>query len=297
MTTAPLPASPGTPSTPSTPGTAAAAARTLNTRAVDGGTTRATLEGKVALITGAAGGIGHATAARFAAAGARLVLADLDAARGEKAAAGLCAAGADALAVHVDVTDDGSVAAMAARTIDHFGKIDVLFHVAGGSGRRRGDGPVHKATVEGWDWTLNLNLRSAFLCARAVVPHMLERGSGSVIFLSSIQGLAGGGEWFDAHGYVAAKSALVGLTRAMATYYAPQHIRVNAICPGTIRTPMAARVDSDPALLAFVARMQPLTGGPGEADDVAAAAHFLASDDARMITGISLPVDGGWSAF
>lgn len=265
--------------------------------ALPGSSTSATLDGKVALITGAAGGIGRATASRFAVAGARLVLADLDGARGEEAAAALREAGAGALAVQTDVTDEASVAAMAARTMDHFGKIDVLFCVAGGSGRRRGDGPVHRATVEGWDWTLNLNLRGAFLCARAVVPQMLNQGSGSVIFLSSIQGLAGGGEWFDAHGYVAAKSALVGLTRAMATYYAPQRIRVNAICPGTIRTPMAARVDSDPALLAFVARMQPLTGGPGEADDVAAAALFLASDDARMITGISLPVDGGWSAF
>jgi len=257
---------------------------------------RTGLGGKVAIVTGAGGGIGAAAAARFARAGARLLLAELDPHKGAATEASVRALGADGRFVETDVTEPAAVERMAALAVEHFGGIDILFHVAGGSGRRRGDGPVHQCTAEGWDWTLDLNLRSAFLCARAVVPSMLDAG-GSILFLSSVQGLVGGGTWFDAHAYATAKTALLGLTRSMATYYAPHRIRVNALCPGTIDTPMSARVRSDPALADFVARMQPLTGGPGEPADVAEAALFLASDAARFITGVALPVDGGWTAF
>jgi NAD(P)-dependent dehydrogenase (short-subunit alcohol dehydrogenase family) len=255
-----------------------------------------TLDGKVAVITGAGGGIGAATAGRFARAGARLVLADIDPEKGVAAEAAIRAMGADARFVETDVTHPPAVQHMADRAVQHFGGIDALFHVAGGSGRRRGDGPVDRCTLEGWDWTLNLNLRSAFLCARAALPHMLETG-GSILFLSSVQGLVGGGSWFDTHAYATAKTALVGLTRSMATYYAPRGVRVNVLCPGTIRTPMSARTMTDPDVAGYVTRMQPLTGGPGEPEDVAEAALFLSSDAARFITGVALPVDGGWTSF
>lgn len=255
-----------------------------------------TLDGKVTVITGAGGAIGTATAERFARAGARLVLAELDPAKGAAVDAAVRTLGAEAHFIETDVTEPTAVERMADLAVRHFGGIDALFHVAGGSGRRHGDGPVHECTLEGWDWTINLNLRSAFLCARAVLPHMLESG-GSVLFLSSVQGLVGGGSWFDRHTYATAKTALIGLTRSMATYYAPQHIRVNVLCPGTIRTPMSARTATDPALADFVARMQPLANGPGEPEDVAEAALFLTSDSARFITGVALPIDGGWTAF
>lgn len=255
-----------------------------------------TLDGKVTVITGAGGAIGTATAERFARAGARLVLAELDPVKGAAVEAAARALGAEAHFIETDVTEPTAVERMANLAVRHFGGIDALFHVAGGSGRRRGDGPVDRCTIEGWDWTLNLNLRSAFLCARAVLPYMLESG-GSILFLSSVQGLVGGGSWFDRHAYATAKTGLVGLSRSMATYYAPRHIRVNVLCPGTIRTPMSARTEIDPALADFVARMQPLANGPGQPEDVAEAALFLSSDAARFITGVALPVDGGWTAF
>jgi NAD(P)-dependent dehydrogenase (short-subunit alcohol dehydrogenase family) len=256
------------------------------------------LIGRTAIITGAAGGIGSASAERFARAGARLVLADVDAERGVALEQRLRDAGGDAVFVAADVRDESAIDQVVEAARRWSGRIDVLFHVAGGSGRRHGDGPVDRCSPAGWDWTLDLNLRSAFLCARAVVPHMLEGGrGGSIVFTSSVQGLVGGGQWFENVGYVAAKHGLVGLTRAMATYYAGRHLRVNVLCPGTIRTPMSARVSTDPALADVVARLQPLAGGPGEPEDVAEAALFLASDAARFITGVALPVDGGWTAF
>lgn len=254
------------------------------------------MDGSVVLITGAGGGIGSVSARRFARAGARLVLVDIDPRGGETAASAAREIGADVIFVETDVTDPAAVERMADIAVDRFGTIDALFHIAGGSGRRHGDAPVHECTLDGWDWTMNLNLRSAFLCARAVLPQMINRG-GSIVFLSSIQGLAGGGSWFDRHAYATAKTALIGLTRSMATYYAPSHVRVNAICAGTIRTPMSARTASDPTLADFVARMQPLADGPGEPDDVAEAALYLTSNASKFVTGVALPVDGGWSAF
>jgi NAD(P)-dependent dehydrogenase (short-subunit alcohol dehydrogenase family) len=193
-----------------------------------------------------------------------------------------------------DVTRSDEVAAAVQATAEQFGRLDVLFNVVGISGRRLGDGPVDQCTEEGWDTVLTVNLKSVYLCCRHALPHM-ERGA-SIVNLASVLGLVGGDEHFATHAYAASKGGVIALTRAMAVTYAPRGIRVNALCPGLIETPMSARAQSDPDVLALLPRQQPLTGAMGRAIDVANAALFLASDESAFITGAVLPVDGGWTA-
>ncbi len=247
------------------------------------------LAGKVAIVTGAAGGIGGAAVAHFLASGARVLAMD-------RAAAGLPAAAEGLLPFVGDVTDAEACVAAVARVTATWGALHVLFNTAGLSGRRYGDGPVHSCTEAGWDVVLNSNLKSVFLMCRAAIPALVSSGGGSIVNLSSVLGLVGGGDLFATHAYAASKAGIIGLTRAMASHYAPQRIRVNALCPGLVQTPMAARALADEATMEYVRRMQPLLGGPASPQQVAAAAAFLASDAAAAITGVVLPVDGGWSA-
>ena len=250
------------------------------------------LDGKVAIVTGAAGGIGRAAVAQFAAAGARVLAVDRD----EAGLAELPANGGAVRTFVADVTEAAACTAMIERAVQTWDALHVLFNIAGISGRRFGDGPVDQCSEEGWDAVLTTNLKSVFLCCRAAIPAMLASGGGSIVNLSSVLGLVGGGDLFATHAYAASKAGIVGLTRAMASYYAPRHIRVNALCPGVIATPMARRALADPATMAHVATMQPLVAGPGTPEQVATAALFLASDAAALITGAVLPVDGGWTA-
>ncbi|MFN3332664.1 MAG: SDR family NAD(P)-dependent oxidoreductase [Caldilinea sp.] len=247
---------------------------------------------KVILVTGAASGIGRATALRCAAEGAHVVLFDIAAdALAETAAA----IGVErALAVAVDLTQPPAVEAAMAQAIDRWGRLDGVFNVAGGSGRRHGDGPVDQCTVEGWRWTLDLNLTSVFLVCKYATPALLA-SRGAIVNLASVLGLVGGDADFATHAYAASKAGVIGLSRAMASYYAPAGLRVNVIAPGLIATPMSQRAQQDPAILARLPQLQPLTGAMGTPEDVAAAAVYLLSDDARFVTGAVLTVDGGWT--
>jgi NAD(P)-dependent dehydrogenase (short-subunit alcohol dehydrogenase family) len=247
------------------------------------------LAGKVALITGAAGGIGGAAVQLFLAEGARVAALDR-----ETIADNPLPKGNVLLRVTADVTHSDEVAAAVAATLARFGRLDVLFNVVGISGRRLGDGPVDQCTEEGWETVLQVNLKSVYLCCRHAVPHLAT--GASIINLASVLGLVGGDEHFATHAYAASKGGVIALTRAMAVTYAPRGIRVNALCPGLIETPMSARAQSDPEILALLARLQPLTGAMGRPLDVARAALFLASDESAFITGAVLPVDGGWTA-
>lgn len=251
--------------------------------------TKGRLAGKVALITGAAGGIGGATTQLFLAEGAHVAALDREAITD-----GRPPGGAQLLRLTADVTRTEEVAAAVAATLDRFGRLEVLFNVVGISGRRLGDGPVDQCTEDGWDTVLQVNLKSVYLCCRHALPHM-ARGA-SIINLASVLGLVGGDEHFATHAYAASKGGVIALTRAMAVTYAPRGIRVNALCPGLIETPMSARAQSDPEILALLTRRQPLTGAMGQPLDVARAALFLASDESAFITGAVLPVDGGWTA-
>jgi NAD(P)-dependent dehydrogenase (short-subunit alcohol dehydrogenase family) len=247
------------------------------------------LSNKVAVITGAAGGIGRAAVQRFLEEGATVVGIDLAVEALTEELPAL------PLTVAADVTRADEVEQALARTESDFGRIDVLFNVVGASGRRLGDGPVDACTEEGWDWVLAVNLRSVFLCCKYAVAAMRRAGSGSIINMASVLGMVGH-EAFDTHAYAASKGGVIALTRAMAARYAREHIRVNAVAPGLVRTPMSRRAQEDPAVAEILSDLQPLTGDFGHPEDVADAAVYLASDESRFVTGVVLPVDGGWTA-
>jgi NAD(P)-dependent dehydrogenase (short-subunit alcohol dehydrogenase family) len=253
------------------------------------------LENQVVMISGASG-IAAATARLAAGEGARLFVVSLEAAECEALAEtlpGLRYAAAD--------LTDAEAADHAVRCcLEAFGRIDALFNVAGASGRRWGDGPVHACTDEGWDRTLAVNLRTMFLLSRRVIGQMLGQPvraaglRGAVLNMGSVSAFSPEPEHFAAHAYQAAKGAVVSLSLAMAAYYAPHKIRVNVVAPGLVRTPMSRRAQSDAEIMEFIRNKQRLAGGILEPEDVARAAVFLLSDEARHITGEVLTVDGGW---
>jgi NAD(P)-dependent dehydrogenase (short-subunit alcohol dehydrogenase family) len=193
------------------------------------------------------------------------------------------------------------VDAAGAAAVARFGRIDGLFAVAGGSGRRFGDGPIHELTAEGWERTLAVNLRSQALTCRAVVRQMLAQETndsgtrGSILLMGSVTATDPAPEFFATHAYAAAKGATVGLMTAMAATYAPDLIRVNAVAPSLTDTPMAARAAGDARIRAFTRRKQPLAGEMMDPDEIAHAAVYFLSDESRVVTGQLLKIDGGWS--
>lgn len=254
-------------------------------------------DGPVALVTGAAGGIGGATAAAFATAGFRVLAVDrepLPAADDEAASAGDDAAVGAVVAHRADLVRDDQAAGAVAAAIERFGRLDAVACCHGGSGRRFGDGPVDECTVAGWDATLELNLKSVFLVCRHAVPALRDAGGGAIVTVGSVLGLVGGDRAFATHAYAASKGAIVALTRSMAVAYAADGIRCNVVCPALIATPMSERAQADAAVRARLAELQPLTGDFGRPEDVAEAILHLAT--ARFTTGTVLTVDGGWTA-
>jgi NAD(P)-dependent dehydrogenase (short-subunit alcohol dehydrogenase family) len=246
------------------------------------------LDGQVAVVTGAAGGIGGAVCAALAGAGARVLALDREADR---------IAAADGVVPRpCELTSSEEVRAAVADALARWGRLDVAFHGAGISGRRLGDGPVDECTEEGWAAVLAANLTSVFLCCKHVVPAMLDGGGGSIVNLASVLGLVGGDEDFATHAYAASKGGIVALSRAVAVTYAARRVRCNVICPGLIATPMSRRAQEDPRIRARQAELQPLLGDLGAPEDVASAALWLAGPQSRMVTGVVLPVDGGWTA-
>ncbi len=258
------------------------------------GATAGRLRDKVSLITGAASGIAQATALRFADEGAALVLIDQNTEGLEATAHAAREKGVRAQTIVADVSSSTAVQSAVVAAIEEYGRLDAVFNAVGVSGRRWGDGPVDACTEEAWALVLNVNLTSMFLVCKYTLPHLLKT-RGVVVNLSSVLGIVGGDEDFATHAYAASKGAIISLSRAMASYYAPRGVRVNVVAPGLIATAMSKRAQTDAHIQARLGQLQPLTGAMGEPQDVAAAVAYLASDDARFVTGTVLTVDGGWT--
>ncbi|MBI1915661.1 MAG: SDR family oxidoreductase [Planctomycetes bacterium] len=253
------------------------------------------LRDKRCLIVGGTSGIGWAAGRRFLQEGARLAVAGLDEPHSHQGIISLMEAAGPCLSIGCDARDPKQVEEAFAFTVQVFGGLDVLYHVAGGSGRKDGDGPLHECTDEGWQTTLDLNLKSTFLTNRAAVRHFLaQKQPGVILNMASVLALAPSPHYFDTCAYTAAKAAIIGMSRLAAARYAADGIRVNVLAPGLVDTPMAARAVGDPAVRAFLRTKQPLAAGPARPEEVADAAVFLCSDAARLVTGVVLPVDGGW---
>jgi NAD(P)-dependent dehydrogenase (short-subunit alcohol dehydrogenase family) len=250
------------------------------------------LEGKSILIIGGTAGLGLSAAGACAREGARLVLVGRDDAGIEEARGNF----PDAVVTAADATDPASADRAVKEAVAKFGRLDGLYHVAGGSGRSAGDGPLHEISDGGWDATLQMNLTSAFYSNRAAVQQFLrQKQGGAVLNVGSVLGFSPSPHFFATHAYAAAKAAIIGFSRSCAAYYAKDNIRFNVIAPGLVQTPMAARAAADRNIQQFLQTKQPLDGGRiGRAADLDAAVVLLLSDAGAFITGQVLSVDGGW---
>jgi NAD(P)-dependent dehydrogenase (short-subunit alcohol dehydrogenase family) len=249
------------------------------------------LKNKVAIVTGAGDGIGRGIAQRFGCEGAAVVVAELNAASGDSAAQSIRGTGGKAVFIQTDVSDEAQVKSMVDETLHRYGRIDVLCNNAAVLLIHE-EARAHELTNEAWDRTMAVNLRGYWLCSKYVIPAMLRQGAGSIIHVASPTGLFG---FTRLTAYSASKGGVIGLMRAMAADYGPEHIRVNAIVPGTIDTPMNAVELSDPGTRQRFAQIAPARR-LGTPDDLAGMALFLASDDSDYCIGGIFTVDGGLTA-
>lgn len=249
------------------------------------------LEGKVAVITGGASGIGAATVKRFCAEGAAVVIADLNDAGGRELVGAVAAAGGRAAFQRTDVSREADVQAAMQRAVSDYGRLDAVFNNAGLGGAI---GPLEETSVEDWDRTQAVLLRGVFLGIKHAIPHLRAAGGGSIISTASVAGLRGGA---GPHAYSAAKAGVINLTRSAALELGAQHIRVNCICPGGIHTPLLTSrfPGGGEALTPLLAMLQPIPRA-GYPEDIAAMALFLASDESSFVTGAAMVVDGGFTA-
>ncbi len=251
------------------------------------------LSGKSIVVIGGTTGLGLSAARAFAEAGARVVAVGRNAESCEEARVALGNSGA---VVSADACDPQTAPSAIDEAVRTFGGFHGLYHVAGGSGRRMGDGPLHEITDDGWRATFEMNLTALMMSNRAAVRQFLAQGTGgSILNMSSVLGFSPSPEHFATHAYAAAKAAAIGFSKAIAAYYAPRDIRVNVLAPALVETPMSQRATADEAIMGFIKTKQPLDGGRiGQPADLDAAAVYFMGDGALFTTGQVLAVDGGW---
>jgi len=247
------------------------------------------LSGCVALITGSTG-IAAATARLFHQEGARVAVVDRAAENLEALANTL----PDLLTITADLVEAGAAKRVVETTCAQFGRLDVLVNIAGISGRRFGDGPAHAATDAGWDVVMNTNARTMFSMCREALAPMLAQGSGVIVNTASVLAYAPNPDFFATHAYAASNGARIALTKAMAAYYARHGIRVNAVAPGLIATPMSQRAQNDPQIVAYLKTRQPLTGTFLPVVHQATSQVGVVEKYERFVTGVVLEIGGGW---
>ncbi len=250
------------------------------------------LKGKCIVVIGGTTGIGLSAARAFMREGANVVAIG----RNEDSVAKASSELPGAHIVSGDATHAGTADHVITECIRIFGAFDGLYHVAGGSGRRHGDGPLHELTKEGWEYTLNLNLTSLMLSNQAAVKSfMTQNKGGSILNVGSVLGYSPSPKHFATHAYAASKAAAIGFTRSIAAYYASLNIRVNLLAPALVETPMAQRAAKNEEILSFIRTKQPLASGRiGAPEDLDGAAIYFMSDYSKFTTGQILSVDGGW---
>jgi NAD(P)-dependent dehydrogenase (short-subunit alcohol dehydrogenase family) len=275
------------------------------------------LRHRVVVIVGGTTGLGFSAARACVEAGGRVVVVGRNP-DSAKTAGELLGAGSSRVLI-ADATDSSTAPTAIDLALTDFGRFDALYHVAGGSGRRAGDGPLHEITDAGWDFTQKLNLTSLFYSNRAAVRQFLKQGAaithtaaggaeagasagptplpgGTILNMGSVLGFSPSAKYFATHAYASTKSAVIGFTRSCAAYYAPHNIRFNVIVPALIETPMSQRAAGDDDIMRFIRTKQPLDGGRiGRPEDLDAAVVFFLSEQSKFCTGQVLTVDGGWS--
>lgn len=252
------------------------------------------LDNKALLIIGGTSGIGLSAARAFVRLGANVVAVGLEEASCREAEKAL---GAQGRVIAGDATLPATAVHAIQCCLDTFGRFDGLYHVAGGSGRKWGDGPLHELTLEGWNQTLNLNLRSIMLSNQAAVRVFLDRETpGTILNLTSVLAFSPSARYFYTHAYAAAKAGVVGFSKAIAAYYAKDNIRINVLAPAFTLTPMSERAQARSDIMDFIQTKQPLRGGgPAQPQDLDGLAGYFMSDQSSFTTGQVISVDGGWS--
>ncbi|MFT7162503.1 MAG: NAD(P)-dependent dehydrogenase (short-subunit alcohol dehydrogenase family) [Bacteroidia bacterium] len=252
------------------------------------------LKDKNLVIIGGTTGLGLSAAKAFIKEGAKVVVVGRNEESGHLAKVEL---GDNAMAISGDATNEDTASNAIEMCMDNFNGFDGLYHVAGGSGRQMGDGPLHKLTLDGWNQTMNLNLTSLMLSNQAAVRKFLILGKpGAILNMGSVLGFSPSPVYFTTHAYAAAKSAIIGFTKSIASYYVKNNIRINVVAPALVETPMAQRAAEDKEIMKFIKTKQPLDGGRiGKPTDLDGAACYLLSEQSAFVTGQVLSVDGGWS--